>query len=176
MATFSIREFSDELAADFDAINRAWITTMFVVEPHDDQVLSHPREMIVDRGGTILFVADAQGRVLGAGALMLTGGGAIELTKMGVRDAARGSGAGRFLLDALIERARTLAPTPLYLLTRRSTSTNRPASSTIHGSWDALAETMHGAMSRCRFRSIECSLSQAAAMRVTEEVVSDDLG
>jgi GNAT superfamily N-acetyltransferase len=122
MATFSIREFSDELAADFDAINRAWITTMFVVEPHDDQVLSHPREMIVDRGGTILFVADAQGRVLGAGALMLTGGGAIELTKMGVRDAARGSGAGRFLLDALIERARTLAPTPLYLLTSRKCS------------------------------------------------------
>jgi len=113
----SIIEFSDELAPQFDALNRAWIEAMFIVEPHDDHILSHPREMIVDRGGTILFVAGKGGEILGAGALMPTAGGGLELTKMGVREEARGTGAGRVLLAALIERARGMAPDPLYLLT-----------------------------------------------------------
>lgn len=113
----AILDFTDALAPQFDAINRAWIEAMFAVEPHDDEVLSDPRTHIVDRGGTILFVAGADGEILGAGALMPTAGGAIELTKMGVRDEARGSGAGRALLAALIERASGLSPDPLYLLT-----------------------------------------------------------
>ncbi|GAC1587482.1 MAG: hypothetical protein NVS3B5_20980 [Sphingomicrobium sp.] len=119
MVELSIVEFRDELAPQFDAINRAWIESMFTVEPHDDHVLSHPREMIVDRGGTILFVAGEGGVILGAGALMPTRGGGVELTKMGVRKEARGTGAGKLLLAALIERARPLAPDPLYLLTNR---------------------------------------------------------
>ena len=57
------------------------------------------------------------GTILGTGALMPTGDGAIELTKMGVDEAARGTGAGAFLLAALIERGRALSAAPLYLLT-----------------------------------------------------------
>ena len=110
-------EYRDDLAADFYAINAAWIRAMFVLEAHDEHVLSHPREAIVDHGGTILFVADEHGTILGTGALMPTGGGAIELTKMGVREEARGTGAGAFLLAALIERGRALGAAPLYLLT-----------------------------------------------------------
>ena len=117
MTALHIVEYRDDLAADFYAINAAWIHAMFVLEAHDEHVLSHPRETIIDQGGTILFVANEDGTILGTGALMPTGGGAIELTKMGVREDARGTGAGAFLLAALIDRGRALGGAPLYLLT-----------------------------------------------------------
>jgi GNAT superfamily N-acetyltransferase len=113
----AIIEYSDDLAGDFSAINRAWIETMFVLEPHDEDVLNNPRKWIIDKGGVVLFV-EAQGRgIVGAGALMPDGTGGLELTKMGVREDARGLHAGSFLLAALIARARQMKPTALYLLT-----------------------------------------------------------
>ncbi|WP_309611423.1 GNAT family N-acetyltransferase [Sphingomonas sp.] len=117
MTGLTILEYEDSLAGAFTDINAEWIGKMFVLEPHDEHVLSHPRETIVDRGGVILFIAGADGEVLGTGALMPTGGGGVELTKMGVREAARGTGAGAVLLDALVARGRAMGADPLYLLT-----------------------------------------------------------
>ena len=117
MTGLTILEYRDSLAGAFTDINTEWIGKMFLLEPHDEHVLSHPRETIVDRGGVILFIAGADGEVLGTGALMPTGGGGVELTKMGVREAARGTGAGAVLLDALVARGRAMGADPLYLLT-----------------------------------------------------------
>ena len=115
-------DYRDALAPHFNSINRAWVEEMFVVEPHDDAVLSNPRHHIIDPGGAILFVALPDGDILGAGALMPSGRDEhgrvhLELTKMGVSAAARGSGAGGFLLDGLIARAKAMMPASLYLLT-----------------------------------------------------------
>lgn len=115
-----ILPFTDALAPAFRAINAAWIEDMFVLEPHDEHVLSHPRQAIVDPGGAILFVATDDGQIIGTGALMPTEPGVFELTKMGVTPQARGTGAGAMLLDALIDRARALPGIDtLYLLTSR---------------------------------------------------------
>jgi len=112
--------YTDALAPHFAAINAAWIEDMFVLEDHDRHVLAHPREMIVDTGGVILFAQTPAGEVVGAGALMPTDPGAVELTKMGVLAAARGTGAGGALLAALIAAARDLPGIDtLYLLTSR---------------------------------------------------------
>ena len=119
-ATMHFLPYTDALAAAFHDINTAWITAMFVMEDHDREVLAHPREHIVDKGGTILFAALPDGTIVGTGALMPTAPGAYELTKMGVLESARGSGAGALLLDALIAHARTLPDLDtLYLLTSR---------------------------------------------------------
>jgi len=113
----SIREFSDDLAIHFREINAEWIGAMFSLEDTDRDVLENPRARIVDPGGVILFVeADGVG-VVGACALQKTGATAYELTKMGVRESARGRKAGEFLLAAAIERALSLGADPLYLLT-----------------------------------------------------------
>ena len=115
-----ILPFTDALAPAFRDINAAWISDMFVLEPHDEHVLSHPRAAIVDPGGTILFVATPHGEVIGTGALMPTEPGVFELTKMGVTPQARGTGAGALLLAALIDHARALPGIgTLYLLTSR---------------------------------------------------------
>ena len=117
MTALEIVEFRDDLAPTFHDINAEWIEAMFAMEPHDHDVLSHPRENIVDRGGSVLFV-DANGLgIVGTGALMPDGRGGCELTKMGVRATARGRKVGEFLLAALIDHAAAMPVTELYLLT-----------------------------------------------------------
>jgi cytidylate kinase/N-acetylglutamate synthase-like GNAT family acetyltransferase len=112
-----ILPFDDSLAQHFHDINAEWIKAMFALEATDREVLENPRERIIAPGGDILFVEAAGLGIVGTCALQRTGPGAFELTKMGVREAARGLKAGEFLLEATIARAKALGATRLYLLT-----------------------------------------------------------
>ena len=112
-----IREFTDDLAGQFHDINVEWIEAMFRLEDTDRAVLTNPRAKIVDPGGVILFVEVEGLGIVGTCALQKTGATSFELTKMGVRESARGLKAGEFLLEAIVERARQLQADPLYLLT-----------------------------------------------------------
>ena len=112
-----IHEYNDELAVHFSDINAEWINSMFKLEPTDRELLEHPRARIIDAGGVILFVEAKGLGIVGTCALLKTGGSSFELTKMGVRESARGLKAGEFLLTAIIERAKLLEADPLYLLT-----------------------------------------------------------
>ena len=114
------REFEDALASDFHDINAQWISTMFSLEATDREVLENPRATIIDPGGAILFVEAPGLGIVGTCALQRTGETSLELTKMGVRESARGLKAGEFLLHAAIARAKTLGANPLYLLTNKS--------------------------------------------------------
>lgn len=112
----TIHEFSDELASHFHDINAEWIKAMFTLEATDKEVLENPRAKIIDAGGAILFVEAPGKGIVGTCALQRTLGRGVELTKMGVREHARGLKAGEFLLAAVIERARAMDADPLYLL------------------------------------------------------------
>lgn len=112
-----IREFEDSLARDFHDINAEWINSMFRLEDTDREVLENPRARIIEPGGQILFVEAKDVGIVGACALQKTGPTSFELTKMGVRETARGLKAGEFLLAAIIQRAKALGADPLYLLT-----------------------------------------------------------
>jgi len=112
----TIHEFSDELASHFHDINAEWIHAMFQLEATDREVLENPRARIVDPGGVILFVEARGLGIVGTCALQKTGARSFELTKMGVRENARGLKAGEFLLQAVIARAMQLGAEPLYLL------------------------------------------------------------
>ena len=116
---FLLREFSDDLAGDFHDINKEWITSMFKLEETDRKVLENPRDRIIEPGGDILF-AEIEGLgIVGTCALQRTGPTSIELTKMGVRESARGMKAGEFLLEKAIARAVEMGAEPLYLLTNK---------------------------------------------------------
>lgn len=112
-----IHAYRDDLAHHFHDINAEWIATMFRLEDTDREVLEHPREKIIAPGGEILFVEAPGLGVVGACALQKTGPSAFELTKMGVRESARGRKVGEHLLAAVIARAMALGADPLYLLT-----------------------------------------------------------
>ncbi len=93
---------------------------------YGQEVLENPRAKIIDAGGAILFV---EARGLGIVRNMCPSENrpnSFELTKMGVRESARGLKAGEFLLAAMIERARSLGADPLYLLTNAAMRGSRP--------------------------------------------------
>jgi N-acetylglutamate synthase-like GNAT family acetyltransferase len=113
----SILDYTDAHARAFYDINAQWIETMFALEDHDRHVLSHPRETILDPGGAILMVTSQAHGIVGVCALMKTGEGTFELTKMGVLENIRGLKAGEFLLRAVLERAAKMDIASLYLLT-----------------------------------------------------------
>ena len=113
----SIVEFTERLAPDFYRINVEWIQELFTLEPTDAYLLENPKEVIVDRGGSILFVQDEQRKILGTCALLRVDECTFELTKMGVSSEARGKKAGEFLLHAAIRKAQDLGVQALYLLT-----------------------------------------------------------
>jgi DNA-binding MarR family transcriptional regulator/ribosomal protein S18 acetylase RimI-like enzyme len=116
-------DYRDDLAGDFARINGEWIEQMYTLEPTDRDVLGNPRARIIDAGGDILYVRAAGLGIVGACALMPSGGGSFELTKMGVLASARGRKAGEFLLAGMIARARQRQAAgdlrELYLLTNR---------------------------------------------------------
>ena len=112
-----IRDYSPELQPVFHDINAEWISAMFKLEPADREVLEDPQRHIHDGGGAILFVESPVLGIIGTCALRKTGPRSAELTKMGVRAAARGLKAGEFLLGATIERAKAMGIDDLYLLT-----------------------------------------------------------
>ncbi|MCH4565628.1 hypothetical protein MKP05_21290, partial [Halomonas sp. EGI 63088] len=47
--------FKTEYATTFKDLNVAWLKKYFVVEPHDEEVLSNCKENIIDKGGYIYF-------------------------------------------------------------------------------------------------------------------------
>jgi N-acetylglutamate synthase-like GNAT family acetyltransferase len=118
----AIREFSDDLAPAFHAINAQWIAAMYRLEETDREVLENPRARIVDPGGAILFVEAKGLGIVGACALQKTDTGCFELTKMGVLEAVRGRKAGEFLLHAVIARAKAMRAETLYLLSNRKSA------------------------------------------------------
>lgn len=117
--TLWVRDFSDDLAEAFYRINAEWIQDMFVLEENDIALLSKPRELILDKGGVVLFAETAQLGVVGTCALMVSKNGWVELTKMGVLKSARGLKAGEYLLAKTLERAASLGMDKVYLLTNR---------------------------------------------------------
>lgn len=114
-----IREYEPALAADFEAITREWVSTMFSLEENDLRIIRNPQELIIDRGGAILFVEAEDLGIIGTCALMPVEGASFELTKMGVLETARGRKAGEFLMQKVLQRARSLKMDELFLLTNR---------------------------------------------------------
>src|SRR5487761_2771302 len=110
-----IVDFRTEFAPAFKALNEAWITTLFALEPKDLEVLGDPAGRIVAPGGAVLFALDDDGAPVGCCALMALPDGGFEIAKMAVADSHKGRGLGRALMSACVERARAAGAPRLYL-------------------------------------------------------------
>jgi putative acetyltransferase len=116
MGTMQIVEYRPELAAAFKALNEAWITRYFALEAKDHEVLDDPESAIIDRGGRILFLLEADA-VVGCCALLAMADGGFEVAKMAVAEPHKGKGLGRALMAACVERAKAAGARRLYLET-----------------------------------------------------------
>ncbi len=113
-AEVEIVDFQPEHADAFRRLNLDWITHYWKVEDADRLYLDHPQEKILDPGGAILM-ALYRGEPVGTVALIPMGGGSYELAKMAVDDGARGKGIGWRLGRELLDHARDLDATRVYL-------------------------------------------------------------
>ena len=109
-------DFRPELAGAFKALNAAWISRFFVLEPKDIAVLDDPVGKIIAPGGHIFFVTDA-GEPVGCCALQALEDGGFEVAKMAVAETHQGRGLGRVLMQACVDRARAVGAPRLYIET-----------------------------------------------------------
>lgn len=111
--------FEPRHAQAWCSLNEAWISKHFAIEPKDRAVLDDPQGKILDQGGHI-FMAERDGEAIGCVALIAMADGGYEVAKMTVNEAARGSGLGRLLMKACIDKAKADGAPRLYLETNAS--------------------------------------------------------
>ena len=97
--------FDERFARNFADLNYEWIEKAYTVEDHDREILDHPDEQIIKKGGQIFF-AMIDGEPAGTVALIEMGDDAFELAKMAVSPEHRGLGLSNQLMDACIEYSR----------------------------------------------------------------------
>ena len=111
-----IVDYRPDLAGAFKALNEAWITRYFRLEPKDAAVLGDPEGQVIAPGGRIVFVVE-DGAAIGCCALMALPDGGFEVAKMAVAEPHQGRGLGRALMAACGERAQAAGAPRLYLET-----------------------------------------------------------
>lgn len=115
-STIEILDYLPEHHTAFQELNEEWITTYFKLEDADRKALDNPKGYILDNGGKIL-VAVQDKVILGVCALqkMHDNKYDYELAKMAVSPKAQGKGIGYLLGKAIIEKARVLKASNIYL-------------------------------------------------------------
>jgi len=113
-----IVEYKPEYQPYFEKFNKAWLEEYFTVEPLDKWVLENPDEAILKDGGKIWFAASGA-TIIGTVALRYIEDGVYEMTKMAVDKNYRGGGAGKFLCQSAIDRAREMGMHKLILFSSR---------------------------------------------------------
>lgn len=102
-----IQEYRSEHQPWFEKLNRTWIEQYFWMEPVDFDVLQHPDEHIISKGGTILM-AYCDKQIAGTVALKFVEPGVYEFTKMAVDERFRGKRIGQALAEEAIVKAKSL--------------------------------------------------------------------
>lgn len=129
-AKVEIINYKQKYQEVFKALNEEWISKYFTMEESDYKALDHPKEYILDTGGHIL-VAMFNGEPLGVCALIKMNDGEYdyELAKMAVSPKAQGKNVGFLLANAIIEKAKSLGATKIYL---ESNTILKPAINLYH--------------------------------------------
>ena len=113
-----IIDYQSQHQPAFAALNLAWISKDFAVEPHDEEQLGNPQKYILDDGGQI-FLAKIEDEIVGTIALVKMDNETAELAKMSVTPTHQGKGISRKLCERLIEVAKSEGYSRLYLESNR---------------------------------------------------------
>jgi putative acetyltransferase len=109
-----IIDYSGEYANDFRDLNLEWLDKYNLTESHDLEVINHPKEAILDRGGHI-FLAREGNKIIGTAGLANEGDSVYELVKMTVAPEFRGKGISKMLIEKCLEKARELKAKKVFL-------------------------------------------------------------
>ena len=107
-------EYQPEHQPWFEKFNRQWIEEYFWMEPIDFEVLQHPDDYIISKGGKIL-VATCNKEIAGTVALKFVDPKTYEFTKMAVDSKFRGLKVGQALGEEAIAKAKSLGANKIIL-------------------------------------------------------------
>ncbi len=119
MEKIEIIDYQPSLKIFFAIINYEWLEKYFKVEPRDEEMLSNPEKLILDKGGFILF-AKLNGIVCGTVAMIKISDDVFEMAKMAVLGNFRGKKIGEKLAIEAINRAEKAGAKKITLDTNRS--------------------------------------------------------
>lgn len=114
MNTAKIINYEPKHQPAFKALNEAWISKYFRMEAQDYIALDNPDKKILNPGGAILIV-EYEGELVGTCALIKMSETRYELAKMAVSPIVQGKGFGYQLGLAIIEKAKELGATSIYI-------------------------------------------------------------
>ena len=109
-----IIDYSEEYANDFRDLNLEWLDKYKLTESHDLEVINHPKEAILDKGGHI-FLAREGDKIVGTAGIANEGDSIYELVKMTVAPEFRGQGISRMLIEKCLDKARELKAKKIFL-------------------------------------------------------------
>jgi len=114
--------YQEKQHAIFKQLNLEWLDYYHLTESHDLMVLDDPSGTILDRGGFI-WLAEADGEIVGSAALMKEHEGVFELAKMAVISTHRGKGISKLLIDTCLKKAREIGAAKLILFSNHQLQT-----------------------------------------------------
>lgn len=109
-----IINYEDQYHDAFRRLNLTWLEQFNLLESHDLEVLDHPNENVIDRGGFI-FLLKEKDVVVGTAGLYKINEQEYELIKMSVAPEHRGKKFGNMLLKKCVDKARELNASKLIL-------------------------------------------------------------
>jgi len=111
-----IVRYKPKYRSAFKSLNEEWISNYFELEEIDRQVLGHPEQHVLEKGGEIL-IALYENEPVGTCALIKHHDSSydFELSKMAVSPQAQGKKIGYLLGQEIIKRAKELGASKIYL-------------------------------------------------------------
>ncbi|MBC6700127.1 GNAT family N-acetyltransferase [Hymenobacter puniceus] len=117
--TVRIVAYEPRFQPAFQALNEAWITEHYALEPQDVAVLTDPQRLLLDTGG-LIFMALLHEEPVGTCGLRRVNATTFELTKMAVAAAVRGQGIGELLARHALRMARAHRAERVKLFTQKA--------------------------------------------------------
>jgi GNAT superfamily N-acetyltransferase len=106
----------------FKQLNLEWLDFYHLTESHDLMILDDPEGEVINKGGFI-WMAEADGKIVGSAGLMKEEEGVYELVKMAVREDYRGNGIARLLIERCLYKAREIGAKKVTLFSNHQLHT-----------------------------------------------------
>ena len=114
--------YRSEHQAVFKQLNLEWLDFYHLTESHDLMILDDPEGKVIGKGGFI-WMAEADGKIVGSAGLMKEEESVFELVKMAVTEGYRGKGIAKVLLERCLYKAREIGAKKVTLFSNHQLHT-----------------------------------------------------
>jgi len=117
-----IIDYQDKYIKDFQRLNLEWLEKFNLVESHDIEILNHPLENVINRGG-FLFLLKEGDVIIGTAGIFKISDAEYELIKMSVAPEHRGKKYGDMLLEKCMAKAKEMKASKIILFSNSNLQT-----------------------------------------------------